>query len=112
MESSYQIVALPPALFAVLGYRYLLVEAIELTGSSILCGSTVPPPYALAGEAVKVSREHFAVLEQLFAEACRASRGPEYHDARHAGGRARDAARGIKTYGNSFGTLSRNRRSL
>lgn len=115
MESDYQLVTLSPELAAALGHERLFVEAVELAGGAIFRGAWM----GMRGEGttmvpqgrVDVPREHEAALEQLFAEACRAGRGPEYHDARHASGRARGAARGIKTYGNSFGTLSRNRRA-
>ena len=95
MDTETRVVLSPPVVADRTTFDTLLVEAMPLVGSAILRAAYVPPPFAAAGELISVAPWERDALEQAFAAAERAAH-PEYHDARHADGRARDAAKGVR----------------
>ena len=97
MDTETRVVRSPPVVADRTTFDTLLVEAIPLVGSAILRAAYVPPPFAAAGELINVAPWERDALEHAFVEAEHTAH-PEYHDARHAGGHARDAAKGVQTY--------------
>lgn len=95
MDTEARVILCPPDVAGRTTLETLLVEAVPLVGGAILRAAYVPPPLAAAGEPINVAPWECEALEHAFSEAERAAH-PEYHDARHAGGPVRDAAKGVR----------------